>query len=151
MVITDSLKDLIKKHEGFSNHVYLCPAGKRTIGWGHNIDANPLPKHIQAYLDAWGYLLPEHCEELLESDINVAIESCERIYPFFSAATERRQNALVDFCFNVGEGTARTFKNTNRAINEGRWDDAAKGFENSKWFSQVGNRSREIVSMIREG
>jgi lysozyme len=29
--------DFIKKYEGFSAKIYLCPAGKPTIGYGHLI------------------------------------------------------------------------------------------------------------------
>jgi lysozyme len=158
----DKLKKMIKRHEGYSNHVYLCPAGKRTIGWGWNIDAHPLPKPMQVYLDTWGYLLPEHCEQLLDMAIGLATIDCKRLYPNFSGFTENRQNALVDFVFNVGVGTARTFKNTNRAINEGRWDDAAEGLRKSLYWKQLGGdppgtddgkleRPEEVAKLLRDG
>ena len=106
---------------------------------------------MQVYLDSWGYLLPEHCEKLLDISIERATKSCERLYPKFSTFTENRRNALTDFMFNVGEGTAKEFKKANAAINEGKWVKAAKEFVNSDWFTQVGKRSSEIVSMIRDG
>ena len=34
---------LIRGHEGFSRWVYLCPAGKQTIGYGRNIDKSGGP------------------------------------------------------------------------------------------------------------
>lgn len=31
----------LKIHEGFSARVYQCSAGRNTIGYGYNLDANP--------------------------------------------------------------------------------------------------------------
>ena len=47
--------ELLKKHEGFRDHVYRCTAGKKTIGYGYNLDANPkeltkLPLPLMTYL-----------------------------------------------------------------------------------------------------
>jgi len=145
------VRDLIKKHEGFSNTPYKCPAGKRTIGWGHNFDDNPLPKDIQGYLFANGMILPEHAERLLDQDICTSTLCCKRMYLQFDNFSDNRKAALVDFIFNVGEGTARKFKKANAAINELRWDDAADEMIDSVWYKQVGLRGPEIVGMIREG
>ena len=32
----------LKRHEGFRKHVYKCTAGHDTVGFGYNLDANPL-------------------------------------------------------------------------------------------------------------
>lgn len=46
---TGRLLAQLKRHEGANRdkdnmHVaYLCPAGKLTIGYGHNLDAHPVP------------------------------------------------------------------------------------------------------------
>jgi lysozyme len=147
----DRLKGMLIRHEGLRQRPYKCPAGYNTIGVGHNFDANPLPEDISKCLQQRNKITMEMVDRLLEEDIEIALKACRRLYPGFDNFTENMQIALADFCFNVGEGTARTFKNTNRAINEERWEDAARGFENSKWYSQVGNRAKEIVAMIRGG
>ena len=33
--------DLIKRFESLRLEAYLCPAGVRTIGWGHTADVQP--------------------------------------------------------------------------------------------------------------
>jgi lysozyme len=158
----NKLKAMLKRHEGYSNKPYLCSAGHWTIGWGWNLDANLLPRHIQAYLDAWGYLLPEHCEELLDISIDRATKACNRLYPNFSAQTENRQNALIDLMFNMGEKSLSKFVTTNKAINEGRWDDAAEGIRKSLYWKQLGGdppgtddgkleRPEEIAKLLGEG
>jgi len=161
-MVNEKLKGMLKRHEGYSNVPYRCSENKLTIGWGWNIDANPLPKHIKAYLDAWGYLLPEHCEQLLDISIDRATKACKRLYPDFSTETENRQNALIDLMFNMGERTLKEFKNTNRAINEGRWNDAAEGLRKSLYWRQLGGdppgtddgkleRPEEVAKLLREG
>lgn len=145
------IRDLIKKHEGYSNVPYKCPAGKNTIGWGHNFDANPLPKDIQGYLFANGFILPEHAERLLTEDINSAENDCRSLYPGFDSFSETRKAGLVNFVFNVGSPTAKTFKKMIKAIIGRDWDRAALEMKDSAWFSQVGKRSIEIVKMVREG
>jgi len=147
--MNEKLKDLLVKHEGIRFKPYKCSAGFNTIGIGHNYDANPLPEDIREYLDEHGEITPEMVDRLLSADIAISLGACKRLYPDFDGFTETRQIALLDFIFNIGEGTARKFQVTNRAINQGRWDDAAKGLMNSRWFKQVGRRGPEIVAMIK--
>ena len=40
--------DLVKEGEGFVATPYRCPAGKLTIGYGRNIEANPLTNEERA-------------------------------------------------------------------------------------------------------
>ena len=145
-----TLKELLIRHEGKRTRPYLCTAGKRTIGVGHNFDDNPLPPDIDAFLEDNGYITDEMIDTLLEQDIEDATGFCHKLYPNFDSFTENRQNALIDFLF-VGYGTAKQFKNTNRAINEERWDDAADGLLASKYARQVGKRARDLASMLRDG
>jgi lysozyme len=145
----NSLKEMLLRHEGKSLKPYRCPAGKLTIGIGHNIDAKGLPQAINAYLSRKGAITESMCNELLAADISSAYADCIRLYPAFTTFSENRQAALCDFMFNVGPGTAATFKNTNRAINSYDWERAAQGLENSLWYVQVGDRAPEIVRMIR--
>jgi lysozyme len=146
-----TLKQLLTKHEGRKNKPYKDTKGLATIGIGHNIDAKGLPDDIYAFLEANGYITDEMIDRLFDEDIRDAAFDCKRLYPGFDDLTEARQNALIDFVFNVGHKTASTFKNTNRAINEERWDDAADGLLASKYARQVGKRARDVAEMLREG
>lgn len=145
------LREMLIRHEGKSNSVYLCPAKKRTIGIGHNIDARGLPKPIQAYLDEHGYITDQMVDSLFAADIMDAMSACIKLYPAFNTFTEARKIALIDFLFNVGAGTAEKFVDTRKAINAGQWSLAAEHLKDSKWYKQVGSRGPEIVKMVREG
>lgn len=146
-----TLEQLLTKHEGKRNKPYHCTAGKLTIGVGHNIDAKGLPDDIRAYLDEYGFITDDMIDELLNQDIEDARADALRLYPGLDTFTENRMNALIDFVFNVGFRTARSFLNTNKAINEGRWADAAAGILASRYESQVGARATEIAKMLKEG
>ena len=147
----NTLKEMLKRHEGERLKAYLCPAGHPTIGVGWNMDARPLPRDIAAYLFKHGRITSEMSDALLDISIASARAACLKLYPKFGTFGEARQNALIDFVFNVGGGTAATFKNTNAAINAGRWDEAADNLTKSKWHKQVGTRAEELENMIREG
>jgi lysozyme len=146
-----TLKQLLTKHEGRKNKPYKDTKGLATIGIGHNIDAKGLPYDIDAFLEANGYITDEMIDRLYDEDVRDATFDCKRLYPGFNNLTESRQNALIDFVFNVGYKTAYTFKNTNKAINEERWDDAADGLLASKYARQVGKRARDVAEMLRDG
>ena len=149
----DRLRELLIKHEGKKYKVYSDTAAppKRTIGIGHNIDARGLPPDIKAYLNEHGEITDDMVNTLFAADVSVALGDCLRLYPQFNTFSENRRLALIDFLFNEGIVKAHAFVNTNRAINEGRWEDAAQGFENSLWYVEVKTRGPEFVSMIREG
>jgi lysozyme len=147
----DHTKETLKRHEGYRNFPYSCSAGHTTIGWGHNIDANSLPKDMAGYLSAKGTITQGMAERLLDADIKVAVDSCKALYPHFDEASDNRQDALINFVFNVGIVGARKFKQATKAINEEDWVRAAFEMKDSDWFSQVGNRATEICKVIQEG
>lgn len=147
----EKIRDLIARHEDKSLKLYICPAGAKTIGVGHNMDSKPLPAYMAAYLKEHGEITNEMADDLLDMDIANATGDCLRLYDNFSSFTPARYNALVDFLFNVGIGTARSFKKARAAINAGDWNLAAHEMEDSEWFKQVKGRGFEIVRMIREG
>ena len=142
---------MIKRHEGWRLKPYLCPAGKKTIGAGWNIDANALPPSTASYLRLHGTITDSMAEELLTLSIDMAVLQCKSLYVGFDTFSERRRNALIDFVFNVGVGTAIKFTKMRNAIIKQDWNKAADEMVNSAWYTQVGNRGPEIVGMIREG
>lgn len=145
------IRESLEIHEGRRSKVYKCTAGKRTIGVGHNIDAKGLPDDIEEYLHETGRITDEMIDTLLDQDIADATADAIRLYPNLIAFSDQRQVALIDFVFNVGYRTAQTFKNTNLAINQKRWDDAADMLLQSKYAKQVGKRAEDIAEWLREG
>lgn len=147
----ETLEQMIERHEGRMLSPYRCPAGKLSIGMGHNIDAKGLPAYIQSHLDIYHEITDGMADDLLRKDIADAEKDCRRLFRDFDSFTIPRHNALVDFVFNVGLGTARKFKKAIAAVNRNDWATAALEMKDSRWYRQVGARSIEICDMVREG
>ena len=147
----ENLKEMLKRHEGIRTKPYQDTVGKKTIGVGHNIDASPLPEEMASYLAEHGEITTAMIDALLEHDIKLATEGCEILFPAWKAFSDNRQDALIDFVFNVGLGTAKTFVHALASIRAGDWSIAADEMQNSKWYKQVHRRGIEICRMIRIG
>ena len=145
------LLDMIRRHEGLWLKPYFCPGGHKTIGYGWNMEAHPLPEDIASCLRVMGEITKDMAERLLNISVDTATRQARGIYPGFDGFTENRRHALVDFVFNLGVGGALKFKQMRHAIEAGDWNYAADCMIESKWYQQVGNRAKEIVGLIREG
>ena len=143
--------EFITKHEGRKKRPYKCPAGKTTIGVGHNIDAKGLPKDIEAYLKKHGQITDEMVDRLLIIDIGHAVSDCKKLFPDFDKFTPNRKMALTDFLFQLGYNNASKFVHTVAAINTNRWEDAAKEMLDSDWARQTPNRAQEVTELIEVG
>ena len=146
-----TLYEFIEKHEGRRKKPYRCPAGKLTIGVGHNIDANPLPPDIQHYLAQTGYITEDMIDRLLNTDIRHAVADCQVIFPAFNTFSDNRRMALIDFVFQLGFTGARRFTRSVNAINAEKWDDAARYMGESLWARQTPARAAEVIKLIKEG
>lgn len=116
---------------------YTDSVGKLTIGWGRNLTDRGLS-------DA-------EAELLLANDIADHWHETERAFPWFQRLDPIRQEVIAEMAFNMGVPTLRTFRHTLKAVEDGRYDDAAKGMLASKWARQVKGRAVELASMMRTG
>ena len=85
--------NLIKQFEGLRPAVYVCPAGLRTIGYGHVIRAGEVFSQPLSEPEA---------EALLLQDIEVAAKAVYRLIKV--PLTQGQFDALVSFTFNCGTG-----------------------------------------------
>lgn len=90
--ITQDGIDLIKRFEGFSSTVYICPAGYPTIGYGH------LVRSGESYTE----ISETEAEELLRKDVESAERAVLRLVNV--PLTDGQFDALVSFTFNLGSG-----------------------------------------------
>lgn len=122
--ITDKGLNLIKRFEGFSPKIYICPAGYPTIGWGHVVRPG---EDFQNGIDE------SQGEEILRRDCLVSELSVSRLIRV--PLTDGQFDALVSFTFNLGGGALQ--RSTLRSkLNRGEYDDAALEFP--KWVYAVG-------------
>ena len=140
----------LKVDEGFCSNLYLCTEGKRTIGYGRNVEG--MPDNEIADLKTHGISLIT-AEAWLEEDIAVAIEAFHKIFTSpIENLTENRFNGIVNMIYNLGETRFRLFKKTIKAIKAGNWELASSEALDSKWSRvQVPNRSLRISKDILDG
>jgi len=90
--VTQEGLDLIKRFEGFSSTVYICPAGYPTIGYGHLVRSG----------ESFNEISETEAEELLRKDVESAERAVLRLVNV--PLTDGQFDALVSFTFNLGSG-----------------------------------------------
>ena len=88
---------------------------------------------------------------LLDNDIKEYVEEVKNRIPLFDTLSTNRQNVLVNMAFNLGIYGLLRFKKMLLAVEKQDWDEAANQMLDSRWSKQVGNRSKELADIMRQG
>lgn len=129
--ITDEGIQLIKRFEGFASEPYICPAGVRTIGYGHAI------KKGESFT---GCISEEEALELLRQDVQEAEQAVAKYIEV--ALTDGQFNALVSFTYNLGAGALQR-STLRRKINRGEHADVPD--ELARWVFAGGRKLPGLV------
>lgn len=133
MTALEHAKYLIKQFESLRLKPYYCPAGLKTIGYGHVIKPHEIP-----YLD--NEITLELAEKLLDEDIeevNIILHKyC------YVPLNLNQQVALISFIFNCG---SIAFKNSTllKQLNQAKYQQAADEF--LKWVYVKGKKLKGLV------
>ena len=133
----EKLLEELKLDEGLRLKPYLCSSGKLTIGVGRNLDDIGITR-AEAMV-------------LLDNDVDRCIRELDGALPWWRNLTDARQRALANMCFNLGITRLRKFSRTLRALEDARYEDAARHALDSAWARQVGARATRIAALIRAG
>jgi lysozyme len=110
--------ELCIRFEGFKSKPYLCPANVPTIGYGSTYYANgtkvTLNDPPMSQKEAYGLLMVE----LEHTYLPGVVRSCPILL-----TDEKKCNAIVDFCYNLGTGRLQT-STLKRKINAQDWEGA---------------------------
>ena len=161
--------ELLKEFEGFFTKPYLCPTGHCTIGYGTNLEAHRkfIPYEDLRNSKKEGAALcnalkergmvwdKEKATEALLDELtgthNALVKRCPAYTTLLEKGEKVRANALLDMAYNMGVNSLLTFKNTLPKIQAGSYAAGASGMRASKWFRQVGRRSRAVCYMMETG
>ena len=137
--MANNLKERLIEHESYERFPYSCTADKLTIGVGHNLTDRGLPDHI--------------IDQLLNWDIEIAIDDLEDLDQNWASYSRNRQDALIELSFVLGKSRLSEFKNMWAAIKAETpdWEEAAAQVLDSKFASQVGKRAETIADLLRNG
>ena len=140
-------KEQIKRHEGEVLNIYEDSLGYKTLGVGHLCQPND-PEYD------WAVGTPvsqEVVDMYYEDDFDK--HYMEAIHVFGShedwdELPEVIQRVLVNMCFNLGGSRLSKFRNMLKACRNHDWKEMAVQMEDSRWYRQVGRRSKELQDMV---
>lgn len=134
-----------KEFEGYRSDIYKDTVGKRTIGYGFNIDDPYISQFIpEDVVSGKRPISKEESESVFETLYKKAREDARK---FLGSDTYDRlppelKDTMDDLSYNMGLNTLSQFKKFKAALKEGDTQKAAEELKNSKWFEQTGRRSR---------
>ncbi len=157
---------MVQEHEAEPGRprlkLYRCPKGKLTIGYGRNVEDNPLTREeckllgLPTNLPKQYFLLKnrgiteDQAEMLFRRDLDGAREmAC--LYPWFLSLDPVRQAVIIDMLFNLGSIHFAGFVVTRKALSSGDWAETARRMRQSKWYDQTKMRARRLCLMMRTG
>ena len=131
--ITKQGLSLIKSFEQFVPHIYICPAGYPTIGYGHVVTRHERNDFKDAIDEA-------KAEELLARDARVAERAVLTLTNV--SLTGGQFEALVSFTFNVGSGAFQR-STLRQKVNREEHTEVPDQF--SRWIFAGGRKLKGLV------
>lgn len=130
-------KDFTAQWEGRSNAAYQDSLGYWTVGIGHRVD-----RDVGVISDAW-------IDALFEEDIRIAISDAKQAVKTFDSQPHEVKLILVDLSFQLGLPKLLKFEKTIKACNERDYLLMSEELRNSRWYLQVGRRSKHHVDKLK--
>ena len=131
--------------EGVKHEIYLDHLGLRTFGIGHLVrEEDP-----EYGWDVGEPVSDNRVAEAFESDIQITIDDCEKLYPDFYELPEEAQLIIANMCFNLGYPRLSKFKGMKAGVDARDWNAAADEMVDSRWYRQVTNRADRLVERMR--
>lgn len=143
----------LKVHEGFSGTPYKCTADKETIGYGRNLESNPIYGDDLMFVELRDFniepMTVAEATYLLQRDIERAKKTLEVNLDFYDKLSEVRQCVLINMVFNIGYNGLLKFKKALYNMKYECFEEAAKEMLDSKWATQVHSRAFELAEQMR--
>ncbi len=133
--------------EGKKLKAYHDTEGLLTVGIGHLIKKTDPPAIRDLKLG--DSITEDQCRELLNNDLAIAISDFRVIFNNWETIPAEAQEILINMLFNLGRDRFLRFKKLIAAVYEHNWAEAALQMEDSRWYRQVGDRSKRLVARMR--
>ena len=130
----------LKRDEGFRGEPYKCTEGYWTIGFGRNLETNPLTM--------------DEAEILLENDVNHTLERLIAVDLLPSITLDEltpRQAVWVNMAFQMGVSGVLRFKKAIRAYLDEDYRTCAEEMLDSRWSMQTPNRAHRLADQMISG
>ena len=137
----ETVKNSIKKHEGFRNKVYKDTLNKRTIGYGH-LCVEDWWEDDKEYTQA-------ELERIFDKDFDKAKEGASKLYEGCEIS-DTAKGVIIEMVFQLGTTGVSKFKNMWKALKETPPNYSVAKIEmlDSRWAKQTPNRAKELSNII---
>lgn len=136
-----TVKDRIKKHEGYRDTIYTDSLGYKTIGYGHLVIEDGFIPGVQ--------YSKKELEEVFEKDFATAVQSANKLVGDFDLC-EEAFGVVVEMCFQLGFTRVSKFKFFLSALKKQDYQKAAEEMIFSKWHEQTPARCEELSKIMKE-
>ena len=169
MTFIEKVAAKIESEEGRRHSVYLCTAGKRTVGVGFNLDDYPVPALVQEFWvddakNRIALMSDPSCltvDQTLLSDrvidfwlkyiVNQLTNKLVQ-HEWFNKLDENRRVVLIDMAFQMGTSGMLGFTDMINALRAERWYEAANECLDSKYAREdTPNRANRNAEILRTG
>tara|TARA_R100001082_G_scaffold82312_1_gene49162 strand:+ start:88 stop:552 length:465 start_codon:yes stop_codon:yes gene_type:complete len=137
----------ITRHEGKILKIYEDSLGYKTLGIGHLCQ----PEDPEYDWEIGTKVSEEVVNMYFEDDFKKHLEETIHVFgtekEFYNLPSDI-QRVLVNMCFNLGGTRLSKFKNMLKACRANDWNEMAKQMEDSRWYGQVGRRSKELQDIV---
>lgn len=137
MAMSENGLAVLRRHEGFRDRVYIDTVGKRTVGYGWNIDDTPM------YREAANIQMKLKLEEIEAALL--------RLYDWYPNLSQARRDVVLNMSYNLGVDGFDKFQNTIYLLANSKFLEASQEMLKSKWAKQVGNRAITLSEAIKNG
>ncbi len=153
-MITDKIIERVKRFEGFEDKPYKDTVGKTTIGYGRNLEANPLSlSEVQVLLNRVEWNSKKDAEDwaemLLKHDLQRHTREIRDNFPLEEQPDNVRA-VLIDMGYNVGVPTLMSFEGMLHAMHNRDYKQAAVELLDSKYAEQVKTRAVSNAKMLAQ-
>jgi lysozyme len=127
----------LKADEGYRRFVYTDTTGNKTIGYGHNLDANGISEPM--------------AEIILRDDMANVEHDLANSFTEYSSLDDARKGVLLQMAFNMGVGGVMAFTHMLAAIQAQDWVLAANAITDSLSAKEHPLRSQKWAHCMQEG
>lgn len=143
--LIDLVKEDLIRHEGYVREIYLDSEGLPTFGIGHLVTEID-PEYTWPVGTA---IEDERILNAFSADFDIAYNDACLIFDQLTTQPEQVQRVCINMAFNLGRPRLSQFKKMIAAVNAKEYAKAADEMMDSRWYHQVGRRSKELVEMMR--
>jgi len=132
--MSETIYEMLMRHEGLKLKPYRDTVGKLTIGVGRNLEDTGISQG-EAF-------------NLLRADLVRVRKGLDKYLPWWAEQPERVRLVLQNMAFQLGSAGLLRFKRFLAALQRHRYSDAAKEMLDSDWAKQTPNRAGELAEIV---